>query len=473
MKRNWAVGVLFFAAVLAAGCGDSPPPRPDIILIVADTLRPDHAGCYGYDRPITPALDSLAADSVVFENAYCDMPLTPSSHASIFTGVPTDVHGVYHRPQEEGGGFYAISPSLATLPEELRRAGYCTGAAVSSSWLGPAFGFGKGFDVYEVHKRRLEYGDLINQRVSALFRQLKEQGDCEHFFFLLHYYDPHSDTGLMDNVYPYYAPPAYVARFAPNAELAVSLTSTARRRGSRYLAWLEKHQELMPPGMLEAIVELYDAGIASYDDSLGRLLDGLRLRGAYDDALIIFVADHGEEFLEHGEFIHNQVYEENIRVPLLIKFPGNLRAGERVAAPVELLDILPTLLDYLELPTPRHLRGRSLIPLVEGEKPEPRLILARQKGPVEARVYSLAEGRWKLVYDLNRDTAELYDLVADPKEKNNLASSRPAEVNRLRRLLLGRIEENLRLKRTLSVDAGSVEFDRARLDELRALGYLQ
>jgi arylsulfatase A-like enzyme len=460
-------------ALLLAGCTpDRPVQNPNIILIVADALRPDHMGCYGYGRETTPHLDALAAESVLFEKAYCQMPLTPSSIFSIFSGLHPEAHGLIFAGEDDGSLFARPATGISLLPEVLENRGYCCLAITSTAWLDPELGFGRGFRKYINHWRGLTFAPRINRDLKQALAILPETR-CERFFAFLHYYDPHSASDDQGNRLPYYAPEEYIARFGVDTAAVTARMAEAGLGSSRFLAWLYEQEDGGPtPEEISGIRDLYDASIAAFDTEMGRLFESLKAAGIYEDALIIFTADHGQEFMEHGEFIHNQVYEETIRVPLIIRFPRGRTGGRRRAGPVKLLDIFPTVIDYLGLEPPGYLQGESMLPLISGKASLPRYIFARQKSPPEARVYSVSDGRHKLVHDLIDDRSELYDLVSDPGEQRDISRDRPDPLENLLRILLEKIEENRRIYDSFGGRGEGIGLDEDRLNSLRSLGYL-
>jgi arylsulfatase A-like enzyme len=221
------------------------------------------------------------------------------------------------------------------------------------------------------------------------------------------------------------------------------------------------------------LVDLYHRGIRALDDRLGELLDALRVRGLYDRSLIVLTSDHGEEFREHGLFIHSQTYDETIAVPLLIKLPGGRHAGTVVDALADPTDLLPTVLDFLDLPAPSYVQGQSLLPLVAGAGPPKEAVVSRDKHFRQR--FALRTTRHKLIHDLDGGAVELYDLVRDPGERTNVGETHPQQVAALRRLLARRLDADRRLSAALvpaRADGASVLTEEAR-ERLRALGYLQ
>jgi arylsulfatase A-like enzyme len=373
-----AVPALLGLVLVTASCSRGPEPveapGSPVVLVSIDTLRSDRVGAYGYTGGTTPRLDRLATESVLFERAYSHYPLTLPSHASLFTGLLPPEHGV-----RDNRGF-RLAEERVTLAERLRDAGYATLGAVSSMVLRHETGIAQGFDAYDDqmgpprssgHRFAERRGEDTLDAIAARLDELLP--DCP-FFVMLHLFDPHA---------PYEAPEPF-----------------ARRHDDRY-----------------------DAEVAYADDLLGRFLDELRRRGLYDRSLIVVLSDHGEGLGDHVEMEHGLLlYREALQVPLLIKAPGGARAGERVAAPVGLIDVVPTILAVLGLPE-GDLPGR---PLLQAE-------VAPAGRPVYSETYfTRYQYGWSELRSIIRNDnhyieaprPELYDLVRDPEERTNLHSDR-------------------------------------------------
>ena len=396
-----------------------PPLRVSgpIILISIDTLRADRLPAYGYTGVATPAIDRLAADGVLFERAYSHSPQTLPAHASMFTGkLPVD-HGV-----RDNLGF-ALGADQPLLPDLLAPLGYRSAAVVSSYVLRKEVGLARAFETYDdrLPAASPEMSIAQVQRDGAESLEVAERwldGNADSRFFLfLHLYEPHTP----------YEPPERFARYEP-----------------------------------------YDGEIAYADEITGRLLDSLRTRGLYDDALIILLSDHGEGLGDHGELEHAIfLYDATIRVPLIVKLPGGREAGRRVPAPVQHIDLLPTLLDLTGAAPVEDLQGSSLRPLLDGDGaawPE-RGLYAEALYPRYhfgwSELYALTTGQFRYI---QAPREELYDLIADPGERENLAAQRGRTVRDLRAALDAlRGEGPIQTPAAVSDDV---------LQRLRSLGYL-
>jgi arylsulfatase A-like enzyme/Flp pilus assembly protein TadD len=379
VSRRALVATFALAAAALAGCrGGAPGEREyrgaPIVLVSIDTLRSDRLPVYGYAGVETPAIDALAQDAVVFDQAWSHVPLTLPSHVSMLSGQLPTVHGV----RDNLGYRYdaAAHPSFAAA---LQQAGYATAGFVSSYVLRRETGVAAGFDTWDDDVSMRFEGTLgESQRpgsatVAAANRWLASAGD-RPFFLFVHLYDPHT---------PYDAPEPFRSRH--------------RNR--------------------------YDADVAQADAALGALLDELRSRGLYDDAVVALVSDHGEGLGDHGEAEHGVLlYREALQVPLLLKLPGGDRAGSRVAEPAQLVDLFPTLLGLAGVDAAAAakapLPGRSLLAAAGGE---PRDVYAETYYPRLhygwSELTSLVRGRFHYIHGPD---PELYDLTADPQERRTV-----------------------------------------------------
>jgi arylsulfatase A-like enzyme len=401
---------LFATAGLAA-CTAQPP---NLLLISIDTLRPDHLASYGYERDTSPAIGRLARQGVLWEHAYAPSPATVASHASLFSGR----HPYQHRTLNYAS---PLPDAERTLAEILGESGYRTFAVATSIRFHDGSGFAQGFEHYEsLHEQpKNARGALATDRVLELVRS----DDSRPFFGFVHYFGPHT---------PYWPPAEWRARWHKGAE-----PELPGGPGPYVHSRREPGQEV-PLETLRYLEALYDAEISYLDSDLARLLDGLAAAGLADDTLVVLVSDHGEEFKEHGGLAHARtLFEEALRVPLLMRFPAELPGGLRVARPAQLVDVAPTVLELLGLPVPVDLPGRSLVedvaPLV-GDVASPGVrdgadVVLGQRGVRQWSISaSLPEGRFKALFEQGAQP-QLFQLDVDPGERRNLAPSR-AEILR-------------------------------------------
>ena len=388
------------------------------MLISVDTLRADHMPAYGYTGVETPNLDALRKDAVLFENAYSHVPLTLPSHTAIFTGLLPPANGV----RDNLG--YVLGPTPVTLAALLKAHGYATGGAVSSIILSHTTGVSRGFDYWEDNIEPTKVSQSISRvqrRGDATEALLAEwlQGHAKGpFFAFLHLFEPHS---------PYEPPEPYRSRYK------------------------------LP----------YDGEIARADEIVGQFIRFLEERKLYDGSLIVFLSDHGEGLNDHGEDEHGVLlYREAIHVPLLVKFPGRRRAGETVRAPVALTDVFPTIATVAGLPAPSGLAGLTLTSWLS-EGPDH---AAPARRIYSETLYPRLHLGWSDLASMTDDRnqyiesprPELYDIVADPGEKNDLAAGLPPAFRALSAALA-------KIPRPMQAPGTS---DPEQVQKLAALGYI-
>ena len=413
MKR---LSILFCSLLALTACHQRETlavSQAPVILISIDTLRADHLTSYGAKLVDTPAIDRLASDGILYENAYAHVPLTFPSHVTMMTGVLPYENGV-----RSNIGYSIDRNARPTLPTLLKEKGYATGAAVSAYVLRGETGLGPLFDHYD---------DSMEVWESATLGALQRGGDVsarsaiawidgagsKPFFFFLHLFEPHS---------PYEPVEPFKSRYA----------------------------------------NPYDGEIATVDAILGRFLAELDKRGLYDKSIIILTGDHGEGLGEHGEAEHGVLlYREVLHVPLIVKLPGKRLAGKRVAAPAQLADILPTVTKAVGARTPAGLPGTSLVDLAENGVPRsiysetlyPRLHLGW------SQLRSLTDTRNQYI---ESPAPELFDVVADPRETRNVRDEHRREARALADNL-AKVPLNLQAQKPATTE---------EMARLSALGYL-
>ncbi len=380
-------------------------PAPLAVVYLVDTLRADHTGVYGYERNTTPELDAFARDGVVFEAAVAHASWTKPSVASILTSrLPGQHRAVQLRDPLEA--------SQVTLAQRLDARGFATGAAIANSVIyGAESAFDRGFDLFAgLHgdddtRSKLVGADVVVDQALAFLRARRGLPT----FLYVHTMDPHVP----------YAPPAPFDRmFEPHATDA----HPARDPRTDYKEPLDR----------ERMIAQYDGDIAFGDREFGRFVRELKALGLYDDALLVFLADHGEEFLDHGRWLHGRsLFDELIRIPLVVKFPGGRGAGTRVARQVQGVDVTPTVLEAMGVALAPELAGRPLQRALEsGEPARAALAEISHRGFVAHGVRTEDE---KYVRRFSPDDDELlFDLRKDPREQRSIAAQSPERV-RLRK----------------------------------------
>jgi arylsulfatase A-like enzyme len=429
-------------------------PRPNVLVYLIDTLRADHLGVYGYPRPVSPHIDALASEGVVFTRTYAQSGWTKTSVASILTGRTPFTHRVLDRSN-------ALPPEMPTLPSLLRDLGYETFGISTNPAVSAEFGFTHGFD----HFLHL-YEGLDDDRVSArsdrvhaeFLAWLRSRKSSAPFFAYLHSMDPHD---------PYTPPEPYQSRFAPRLHSDLRTTKHEVMAATR-----AAHPGLTDEDLKADFTSLYDAEIAYNDEQLGQLLGALKSAGLYASTLIVLVSDHGEEFLDHGFWGHgHSLYMEILHVPLIIKLPGQPSPGRTVRSVVQHVDLLPTILSVLGAPIPPGVEGESLLPLLAGRvSAVPDRTVLSLLDVDDYRIASVLDRqkhllRWSDGNPVKR--TEFFDLKADPRELHDRHLDERLEVG----YLFGFLGEARERWERLG-GAPRVEISRETEERLRALGYV-
>jgi hypothetical protein len=406
--------------------GPAEKARRNLLLISLDTLRADHLGSYGYRRTTSPVIDGrLAGEGTLFEHAYAQFPGTAGSHMTLFTSLYSCVHQVT-------GGLGAhrkLRPEIHTLAELLRAQGYATAAFTEDGWVTADTGFDRGFATWVESKSpvvTLPTGQADKTFPSAL-SWIEHHGDAPWFLFA-HTYQVH---------YPYTPPEGYLERVAPDH---------GEDRASRDAA-------------------LYDGEIRYTDDLLAKFLDGLERAGAAENTLLIVISDHGEQFGEHRLFAHgNSLFDILLHVPIIMRAPGLIPAGKRVATTVGLIDMVPTVLELLGMPPIDRRQGQSLVPLLhDGTIAQPTLW-----GELPPRLVAARVGTNKWVIGQKTGRAQVYDLALDPGELVDRSGQFPADGGT--KLLEG-YHQICSILPPPTTPEGDEEIDPAVREKLKALGY--
>jgi arylsulfatase A-like enzyme len=454
----------------------SAPGNRDVpvIIYLVDTLRADRLGFYGYPGPTSPNLDRLAGGSVVFQQAYAPAPWTLPSVAALMTSTFACEHGLEARKK--------LSPQLRTLAERFKTAGYFTASVYHNLWVGPLAGLDRGYDSASF---RLLERDAWRSDIDELLQRT----DRGPFFLYLHSMEPHD---------PHQTPYQYISRFGH-----VSLEQRKRYKNLithynalRQADWMAQR----PPGttdnadrqertakalerMRDSIEHLYDASVLWADTNLGQVISDLQERDIWNEAIFIFLSDHGEELSDHGNWLHgHSVYEELVRVPLLIHFPNGEFAGRQIGTPVSLVDIMPTIFDYLGRPELcADCRGSSVMPMLRSTSADPvrpaepvipalrmnQISYYRPRKEVRGDVnVVLRQDYWKGIWNDELQDLELYDLSQDSGEQQDLSSDNP-ELSELFGETARRWLHDCRARES----AEAWEMDDKTREQLESLGY--
>jgi len=392
----------------------------NVLLITLDTTRADRIGCYGYEKAKTPNLDSLALEGVRFSNTYCQVPLTCPSHSSILTGT----YPIYH--QVHNNGTYYLNPDLLSLAEILKDRGFKTAAFVSSFTVDSRFGLGQGFDFYDDKFREEEvFKSLKSERkadkVFTSFSSWLDKNGTRQFFCWVHFFDPHL---------PYDPPSPFKEEFLDSP---------------------------------------YDGEIAYMDHYIGKTVEKLREKNILDKTLIILAGDHGEalgekEEVDHGVFL----YDVTMKVPLIFYAENSFPKGKVVKSRVRLIDIMPSILDMLEIPMSEEIQGISLLPYIEGREKDDLSSYIETFYPREnygwSELIGLIDGDWKYI---QAPKEELYNLKKDPEEEENA-------INREQKIVSDMKHKLKDIIKNYSSGAGAKkrEMTAEERKRLRSLGYV-
>jgi arylsulfatase A-like enzyme len=481
--------VVFPVVEIARSMVATQPPcdSPNIVWIVLDALRADHLGSYGYQHDTSPFLDELAHGSTRFEFAVSQESYTLASAASYFTSTYPPVHGVlYDEPQID-----LLADEMLTAAEVLADIGYSTAAFVFNPHLQARYRFGQGFEVYDDSIKKAEDGEGVHvhdvfdtaermhNKVEGYLKERAAEGDSRPAALYLHYRDIHG---------PYVPPPPYHEMFAPEdwsaAQRAVALRGTCRSPEDPSPKFIED---------LEYRFAQYDGEIRYTDDALRSLFE---LLGEYGidltNTVVVVTADHGEEFRDpHPDdqqgWTHGRtLYVEQVRVPLIISLPGDSPSeGQVIEAPVELLDLAPTLIELASCEgdaLPDEFQGRSLLPLLQGGTRPERPVFS---GGNYSRGLVIADGMAYYAFDkktkskerrqylrpdeayVGNPGAQLFDMTRDPRQTTDLVDEQGETRKRLEALLGQWLDTEIRHGAT-----GTAEYDDETVEQLRALGYL-
>lgn len=455
-----AIGLALFGGGTWAEAG------PNIVLVSIDTLRADHCSLYGYGRPTTPNMERLAREGATFNQAYAPMGQTGPSHATLFTGLYPITHGVIKNGR-------VLPKERTTLAEHLAAHGYETVAFVSAFPLDRRFGLDQGFETYD---DRFQFGEetvkLSTWEGETLAAPFDRRGDytlakanawlksrsreAKPFFLFVHFFDPHSPH-------------------RPTREAVMRILGDDRPRQD-----------------LPILLLRYDGEVAFADELVGGLMGTVEELGLREDTIFVVTADHGEGLMQRGYNLHGmQVYEEEVRVPLVFRWPGHIKTGQRIHEPVAIADVAPTLLALAGYAMKDgSVQGLNLAPaLLEGEAPSldrpiylmrpdyregmmaagwsgrmpngspaPRFYI---KGPK----YGVRQDSWKYIIGPEEKSVELYNLKTDPHERSNVRKQHPAIVATLHKNLVAWMEAN-------AAEASAEELlDEETRRALDALGY--
>lgn len=461
-----------------------PKKRPNVLIYLIDTERADHASVYGYARDTTPFLKKLGQQGLVFDDCQVQATWTKPSVASLLTSLYSFTHGIVN-------DYDTIPKGAATLAEQLKAAGYVTAGIVANPFAGRLSGLQRGFDylsewaVIQRYRRDAEDRGTDSAAVNKIVFPWLEQHRNEPFFLYAHATDPHA---------PYRPPAGFEERFANPAEtdeFNKNYKSLVDKRsyggGAVVSRAVCKRDGLNPDRFIQRAIDRYDGEILHNDASLEQLAGKLKELGLLDNTLIVVVSDHGEEFWEHGWTAHGQsLYQELTHGVFVMWNPKLMPTPRRVTEPVQLIDVMPTILDLLDLKIPDMVQGQSLAAFAKGQP-------FQRRGPVMTSRYAsphahgmvpengtdtvaLLDAGWKLIYrdkgkQVGLNKVELYDRRTDRGEAKNVAGEHPQEVSRMVTEIGKWLDAEKKIKSFLGSGAKAT-MDQKTLEQLRSLGYI-
>lgn len=452
--KIFAAALLLPCAGNAVASGHGAAVRADynVVIILMETLRPDHLGCYDYPVKTSPNIDKLAAESAVFENAFAQSSQSLISAASLLTGLYPPSNGIV-------GVGARLAEDIPTIAGEFQRRGYKTAAYTAGFFLNRGFGLDSGFDTYDDSK---DFGTLADVLPGAV--QWLRSNKKEKFLLLVHGYDAHA---------PYRAPKEFLAKFRggytgqlAGVPLDYHLADRVWQDGIYEDFRLKKKVAKLAKADVDYIVSQYDGAVLYADAQVGKLLAELETQGLTKKTLVLFMASAGEALMDRGSIIssfHGGLYEEGLRVPLIIRVPG--ASACRIKGGVQLVDVMPTVLELAGVPALPALQGGSLTACVlAGKEPQPRTVYAQTYAQTGSPAVGIRKYPWKLV--LTGGQYELFNLAADPAERNNIAAARPEELKAMR----AELERLLAAMPRRASDSGQQPLAKVR-ERMKALGY--
>ena len=415
----------------------------NVLLISIDTLRPDHLGCYGYEKDISPHIDQLADEGAVFQNAFSQAPWTLPSHLSMLTSIYPSVF----KDGEKRKEYFLSNPSLS-IASILQKNGYITGGITGGGNVDPDFGYSQGFNSGYTTTSAKDESQIHESYV--IFKEWIKMHKEDRFFLFFHTFEVHD-----------------------------------------YITAKEKHilKNIDPNNIRLQMLELYDNKIAHMDNYIGLITNDLKKLGIYDKTLIIITSDHGEEFFEHGNLGHQtSLYNELLKVPLIFRLPGKIPSKIKIKNNVRVVDIKTTILSILGIEDENPQEGKSLLSFLDNTEDENRTIFAEETGSVIGEaldIKSIQNDQYKFIlspvattppgfnYDI-KNFGELYDLNKDLAEKRNLNEKGNLIAKKLKEEIIEITQKNIQLKEILKQNSDkSIEISEETKQRLRALGYIQ
>jgi arylsulfatase A-like enzyme len=457
------VSIYAFVLIGMLGCAEEIHPASDarparntqynnIVWITLDTTRADHLGCYGYFRPTSPNIDKLADKSILFENCVAPMATTLPSHVSTLTGTYPIENGVLAN-RDAGGKSFVPSEQLRGIAAHLQDEGYVTAAFVSATPLKRWSGIHQGFDHFDepATGQKQRRAEETNRRAMDWL----SNADAAPFFLWVHYFDPHS---------PYDAPGSFGDTFVTDQDLEDYLSERAISEESTTY----KGATIITRESING----YDGEIAYTDHHIGRLLDHLKAKGLWDNTAVTLLADHGEGIGQHNRPRHGEVWNEQLRVPLLIRVPGV--AAQRVTTPVSSIDVFPTLLGLMDEPKlEEYLAHASGADALAGPTKE-RFAFSQMSQRLQQfgleQTYAITTARWKYAAT-ETGQAQLFDRAEDPFELRDVLGEHPKIASDFQKMLHQQLDHQRQRGVALGGGGTALPLSESVVEELKALGY--
>lgn len=441
MLRAWRFLLLLAGLALLGGCSCHNRPAQqtpaavdpallpmkyrdhNLVFISCDALQAAHVSCLGYERQTTPNLDAFAAQSFLFEKNYSVASWTVPASMTWFTGVYPSEHGltnkfkIYNAAVQQPARLAELAPELQTLAQILKQQGYATAGFTGNAGVSGDFGFGQGFDVYD-HERK-KFGSFERSIPKALQWVKERRG--QKFFLFLHGYDVHGQCTPAGGFDYRFVDRGYDGKFIGSQQEQELL----REEG------LEKGKVTMRDADVKFWRAIYDEKIQRADARLGDFLKQFEKLGLTEKTLFVITADHGTEFHEHGRFDHGfTLYDEQIHVPLIIRLPGQ-PLGKKISDRVSSIQVMPTILNMLDVPPLTQLRGSSLVETMRGNYAPQDIFSETNYREYTFQRSIIDPAGWKLIYALETDRRQLFQLDRDPAEANDLSNAEPARADEL------------------------------------------
>jgi arylsulfatase len=459
IRFRWFLGAVLFFCPLGTLAGvDAAQAHPNVIIILVDTLRADHLGCYGFPGNPSPVIDKFAKSAVFFERCATPAPWTKPAVTSLFTGLYVETHHVQHSAMNGTMPKHieVLPQSAVTMAETFAKAGYHTIGIVSNPWVQPESGLSQGFQRYDQIDRM--------KLMDAAADWIRTSSETAPFFLYVHVLDVHGHYLFDEKDFQ-----TIRKRLGKDGDVPVPPAELAD------LQWYMKATFDAHPERIKSTLDwraAYAAGVHRFDGRMPLLLDAIRDKGLFDNSIVIFTADHGEGLLQHGVLEHGKTLNlEEIHIPLMVRLPKGEGAGRRVSGWVSLVDVFPTLVDLCHLdPAGLHLQGQSLATVLRG-KPAPDRVMFTSAMMLNDTQKSAIHGRFHLISQARPPVPpQLFDIQTDAGETHNIAPTHAKEVHELDEA----IAAHIRAQST----GWNIEQDRTPMtdetrEQLKSLGYTQ